>query len=149
MAQLFGTMACLTITAALIAISLVIFVFPNTTVPAVRAWWATRILFAVSLVCVLLTFTLNANSFCASCRVSTGSVLNALNVLLLISLMVISFWIQVTGQPPLAGLGDNDTATKDLSGETEMPELSKVDDMLTTPSDKGTPHLEEVPPEVH
>jgi hypothetical protein len=98
---LFAVVACLTISAVLIAISLVLFVLP--TIHAVRAWWTTRILYCVALLCVLLTFTFYAE--CDSCDSRAGSVLNGLNVLILIVLIVIAFWIEVPAKPLLGLCG--------------------------------------------
>jgi hypothetical protein len=108
-ARLFAVVACLTISAALIAISLVIFVLP--TLHAVRAWWSARILYGVALVCVLLTFTIFAEcgddddeNAVPSCDSGAGAILNILNVFILLGLIVISYWIEAPETPIMTGL---------------------------------------------
>jgi hypothetical protein len=123
-ARLFAVVACLTISAVLITISLVLFVLP--TIHAVRAWWSARILYCVALLCVLLTFTFY--SACDSCDSSGGSALNGLNVLILIGLIVIAFWIEVPEKPLLRLCGVGPTAAAVTStAPAAMPHV-------TTPS---------------
>jgi hypothetical protein len=124
-ARLFATVACLIITAIVIATSLVIFVLPNhhsnnsTPQPlshAMRAWWTVRGLCCAALFCVLLTFAIFADcgdgdssttagttTFTTevSCQPAAGAVLNILNVFLLIALIVMTFGIGVPAKPIL------------------------------------------------
>jgi hypothetical protein len=116
--------ACLVLSAALIAISLVIFVLP--TVHAVRAWWTVRILYCVALFCVLLTYTFFAA--CKSCSSDAGSIINGLNVPILIALIVLAFWIEVPAAGPMmrrAGGGAVPSSTTSASAASpRMPQAA-------------------------
>jgi hypothetical protein len=98
-AQFFAVVACLTISANLLVMYLVIFVLP--TLHAVRAWWSVRILSCVALAAVLLTNVIYAD--CPNCGRGIGSIWNGFNVLILIGLIVLTFWIEVPEQPLLTG----------------------------------------------
>jgi hypothetical protein len=137
-AQFFATVACLVISAALIAISLVIFVLP--TVHAVRAWWTVRILYCVALFCVLLTYTFFA--FCDSCSSGAGSILNGLNVPILIALIVLAFWIEVPAAGPMmrrAGGGAVPSSTTAASAAPPRMPQAAAHPVKTTRTVEVTP----------
>jgi hypothetical protein len=106
-ARFFATVACLTLTAALVANSLVIFVLP-TQPQAERAWWTARILYGVTLFGTLMTYTIFSNcDDYAPCDSGPGAAVNGCNVVLLIGLIVMAFWLDVPEQGPLlTGLYD-------------------------------------------
>jgi hypothetical protein len=100
-AQWFGTAAFLAIAVAVIALGVVLVLHhrpttPHHPPPPAQWWWAwciARIAHFTALLCVISTFTMNADSFCEStCDGSTGSTLNAFNIVLLFAVMILT-WI--------------------------------------------------------
>jgi hypothetical protein len=100
-ARFFATVACLTITAATLAVALVVLVLPGPA-QSVTPWWTARIFYCIALVCALFTYAIFAScdeTVAKSCASGTGSALNAINVLVLTGLIVICFWIEVPDDP--------------------------------------------------
>jgi hypothetical protein len=100
-ARFFATVACLTITAATLAVALVILVLPGPS-HSVAPWWTARIGYCIALVSALFTYAIFAScdeTVAKSCASGTGSALNAVNVLVLTGLIVLTFWIEVPDEP--------------------------------------------------
>jgi hypothetical protein len=130
-ARFFATVACLTLSAALVANGLVIFILP-TQPQAERAWWSARILYGITLFGTLMTFTIFSNcDDYAPCDSGPGAAVNGCNVVILIGLIVMVFWLDVPAQGPLlTGLYDRilvvisaafTTTTATSSSTTTLP----------------------------
>jgi hypothetical protein len=134
-ARFFATVACLTLSAALVANGLVIFVLP-TQPQAERAWWSARILYGVTLFGTLMTFTIFSNcDDYTPCDSGPGAAVNGCNVVILIGLIVLVFWLDVPEQGPLlTGLYDRILVVISAAMTTTTPTTATTSSTTTSPA---------------